>query len=309
MLKVKNESLILLFKNYLNFKMLSIRSKSDYDIFKQKYKNSDNIYEIEEIFFGMENELRSTVYFNEIVSLLIEYNLFRSDYFIFFEENVNFKGLESFNEILLDLIKANSLKELNSIELSFNELIFTFVPLNIVVNKKTTLPQKKANLFKAICLEMIIQTNYYIHFSNEINCENEFIKNLNDISVAGFLIEKFMKDNNFLINTIETIYSKQTKKAIENRTVRGEKEALEYFKKYLSDRKVIESKEKLEELIRLSLRSTKDDFDKKIGISIETRYIKNKIYKWINEDFESFSQKKGIKFHNSIYFLIYSKNK
>lgn len=244
----------------------------------------------------------------------------------------------------IKLIKKSSYKQMNQIcrKIRSNILCFESVFLSEIILQSYDI--KKGNLFKFLVLEFIIQAVYLCDYlsikkkTHELETLNKISMEL--FQEIGIFIENF----DYKINYISSDYADLTRKCIiqrkksvvDDRKIKslniikdhkiriGESniylipdeinemykdnkkypEVIQLFKKNLCDRKLIASKDYLDEIIIKTIDQTKTIYWNNNKENISPSDLRKTLEEWIAKEFKGFCERKGIKFHNMILVFI-----
>lgn len=328
----KNKTILSL---YLSFIHLHLDSSE----VAVKFQNIDiqyNFLEAKNIIF---KELIDNYSYNYIALVMVN----REDSPFLNSEQFCLENLKIFYEVI-KLVKNSSYKEMNQIcrKVRQNILCFESTLLSEIIKQSYNL--KKGNLFKFLILEFIIQAVYFCDFlfmqnkSHELKILNEI--SMDVFKEVEFFLKKF----DYKINYINSKYTDLTKKCINERkksVVDGRKirslniikcgkisnndsnthqvfneinemykynkkypEVVKLFKKNLCDRKIIRSKDYLDEIIIKTIDQTKNLYWNNNKENITPFELRKILEHWIATEFKGFCEKKGIKFHNMILVFI-----
>ena len=117
----------------------------------------------------------------------------------------------------------------------------------------------------------------------------------------------FLKNNEFSIFNISLNSVNQTKNATsanKSKTM-GANEVIEFFKDFLLQRNIIDSKKILIDLSTQAVTKTINFYQKKYDINLERKFIKKALNRWIANEFQNFAKSKGIKVNNKVIPFIY----
>lgn len=328
----KNKTILSLYLSYIYLHV-------DSSVVAEKFENIDiegNFLEARNIIF---KELIDNYSYNYTASIIIN----RKDCTLTDIEKFNLDNIKVFYENI-KLISSASYKKMNQICRKIRENIFCFesVFLSEIISQPYDI--KKGNLFKLIVLEYVIQSVYlcdYLFIQKkyyEIQVLSEisinFLKEVKD----------FIINFDYKVNVICSYYSHITEKCINQRKkltiderkvkslniIKGDKrnfnesnldlvsnkinvmykenkkypEVVELFKSNLSDRKIIESKEYLDEIIIKTIDQTKNIYWRNHRDNISPSELRVVLEHWIATEFKVFCERKGIKFHNMILVFI-----
>lgn len=326
---IKNKTILYL---YLSYIYLHLDSSEKAKKFK-KIDIENNFFESKEIIF---NELVLNYSYNHTALIITN----RKNSTVIGLGNCDLDRIKFFYENL-SLIADASYKKMNEICRKIRPHIYCFesVFLSELIHQPYNL--KKGNLFKFLVLEFVIQSCYLCDYLaiNEKYHEEQI---LNKISIDFLkIVKKNISNFDYKINLIISDYTNVTKNCISQRknniTKRNEEksldilrkekinnskfysdleinkinkgnikypEAIQFFKRNLSDRKIIPSKEYLNEIILKTINQTKDIYWRNLKENIAPSEVRLILEKWIATEFKSFCEKKGIKFHNMILVFI-----
>ena len=82
-------------------------------------------------------------------------------------------------------------------------------------------------------------------------------------------------------------------------------EFVEFFKDFLLQRNIIDSKKILIDLSTQAVTKTINFYQKKYDINLERKFIKKALNRWIANEFQNFAKSKGIKVNNKVIPFIY----
>lgn len=328
----KNKTILSLYLSFIHLHLDSLKVA-------EKFQNIDiqyNFLEAKSIIF---KELIDNYSYNYIALIMIN----REDSTFLNIEEFCLENLKSLYEVI-KLVEQSSYKEMNQIcrKVRKNILCFESTLLSEIIKQSYDL--KKGNLFKLLILEFIIQAVYLCDFlfmqkkNHELKILNKISMDVFEV------LEFFLKNFHYKINYISSIYTDLTKKCINQRkkSIIDERkmkslniikygkignnysnthqvsdeinemykdnkkypEVVKLFKKNLCDRKIITSKDYLDEIIIKTIDQTKNLYWNNNKEKITPFELRKVLEHWIATEFKGFCEKKGIKFHNMILVFI-----
>ncbi|MBJ9948533.1 hypothetical protein I5729_05335 [Acinetobacter bereziniae] len=329
---IKNKTILSL---YLSFIYLHLDSSSAAVKF-EKIDIQDNFLEAKNIIF---KELIDNYSYNYTALIMVN----RDDSTFVNTGECYLENIKKIYDVI-KLVEQSSYKEMNQIcrKIRPNTLCFESTLLSEIIRQPYDL--KKGNLFNFLILEFVIQAVYLCDFlfiqkkSLELKILNKISMNL--FKEVKFFLENF----DYKINYIPSNYSNLTKKCINSRKksviderkikslkiIKGNKirndksniflssdkinemyknnkkypEVVTLFKKNLCDRKIISSKDYLDEIIINTINQTKSLYWKNNKENIVPSELRKVLEQWIATEFKGFCERKGIKFHNMILVFI-----
>ena len=244
----------------------------------------------------------------------------------------------------IKLLKKSSYKQMNQIcrKIRANILCFESIFLSEIIRQSYDI--KKGNLFKFLVLEFVIQSVYLCDFLYTQKKAHEMkILNKISIDFLDE-IKSFLMNFDYKIDIISSNYADLTKNCINKRRksvfddrkmkslniIKGNKisnyqsniylfsneinkmykdnkkypEVVELFKKNLCDRKIITSKDYLDEIITKTIDQTKNLYWNNNKENVAPSELRKVLEQWIATEFKGFCERKSIKFHNMISVFI-----
>ncbi len=329
---LKNKTILSL---YLSFIYLHL----DSSVIAEKFKKIDiqnNFFEAKNIIF---KELIDNYSYNYTALTIVN----RDDSTFLNIGESCLKNIKVFYEVI-KLLEQSSYKKMNQIcrKVRPNILCFESTLLTEIIRQSYDL--KKGKLFKFLILEFVIQTVYLCDFlfikkrTQELEIVNKI--SMDVFKEVKFFVENF----DYKINYISSNYADLTKKCINQRKksviddrkikslniIKGDKirndvsnmylvsneindmykdnkkypEVVEMFKKNLCDRKLISSKDYLDEIIIKTIDQTKNLYWSNNKENITPAELRKILERWMATEFKGFCERKGIKFHNMILVFI-----
>ncbi|SEM18864.1 hypothetical protein [Acinetobacter sp. DSM 11652] len=325
----KNKTILYL---YLSFIYIHV----DSPVIAEKIDIEDNFVKARNIIF---KELIDNFSFNHVALIITDrkecpfIDLGKSGL-----ENINF-----FYENI-KLLKESGYKQMNQICRKIRENILCFESIFLSEIIRQSYDIKKGNLFKLLVLEFVIQAVYLCDYlfaqkkTHEMRVLNKISIDFFD-EIKSFLI-----NFDYKINIISSNYADLTKNCINQRKksviedrkmkslniIKGDKirnyesniyllsnrinemyednkkypEVVKLFKKNLCDRKVITSKDYLDEIITKAIDQTKNLYWNNNKENVVPSELRKVLEQWIATEFKGFCERKGIKFHNMISVFI-----
>ena len=160
-------------------------------------------------------------------------------------------------------------------------------------------------------MNLITRSHIFLYSKRNLNNCDCFFNGIKECLVNNcFLIREIIKNNEFSIFNISLNSVSQTKKATfsnENK-VRGRDEVINFFKKYLLQRNIIDSKNTLIDLSKKAVSETIKLYQEQHRIELERRYLNKVLDRWLANSFLNFKEANGIKVNNKVLPYIYSLN-
>lgn len=293
----------------LNFLFISVRDEGSYLKINEYYKgllrseNYDNNY----------SELLMLIKPYDFPSETTDYLLNKEDYEdIFFEwfniRKIDINYFHNLNSLINRVFISMNLKDINLLLSEAESYLMVFDSNIISETKKINLNLKKINLLNLLNLEFNYQISYFLYYKKDLNNFDYFSNEIKECLVNNcFLIREILKNNEFSIFNISLNSVSQTKKATfsnENK-VRGRDEVINFLKKYLLQRNIIDSKSTLIDLSKKAVSETIKLYQEQHRIELERRYLNKILERWLANNFLNFKEAKGIKVNNKVLPYIY----
>ncbi len=293
----------------INFLFISVRNEGSYLKINEYYKgllrseNYDNNY----------SELLMLIKPFNFPSETTDYLLNKEDYEDIFFEYFNVKKVEvdyfdRLNSVINRVFISMNLKDVDLLLNEAENYLFVFDSKIIGEIKKLNLNFKKINLLNLLNLEFNYQISYFLHSKRNLSNCDCFFNGIKECLVNNcFLIREILKNNEFSIFNISLNSVNQTKNATsanKSKTM-GANEVIEFFKDFLLQRNIIDSKKILIDLSTQAVTKTINFYQKKYDINLERKFIKKALNRWIANEFQNFAKSKGIKVNNKVIPFIY----
>mgnify|MGYP003616038980 FL=1 len=231
---------------------------------------------------------------------------------IFFEyfnvKKVEVDYFDRLNSVINRVFISMNLKDVDLLLNEAENYLFVFDSKIIGEIKKLNLNFKKINLLNLLNLEFNYQISYFWHSKRNLSNCDCFFNGIKECLVNNcFLIREILKNNEFSIFNISLNSVNQTKNATsanKSKTM-GANEVIEFFKDFLLQRNIIDSKKILIDLSTQAVTKTINFYQKKYDINLERKFIKKALNRWIANEFQNFAKSKGIKVNNKVIPFIY----
>lgn len=246
---------------------------------------------------------------SEMTDYLLNKDDYRDIFYEYFNaKRVDFNYFNEFNSLIHRVLISVNLKDVDLFLNKAKDYLMVFDSNLIIENKKLKLIFKKINLLNLLNLEFNYQISYFLYSKKESNNYEYFFNVARDCLINNcFLIREILKLNGFSIFNMSLNSVNQTQKATlaNEGKIRGADEAIEFLKKYLSQRNIIDSKQILIDLCKKAVSETIKLYVIKHNIDLERKFINKALNRWLANEFYDFTNAKGIKVNNNVVPLIY----
>lgn len=249
---------------------------------------------------------------SETTDYLLNKETYKDIFFEYFHiKKVDMDYFFNLNSLINRVFFSINLKDIDFLLSKAKNYLIVFDSNVISETKKLNLNFKKINLLNLLNLEFNYQISYFLYSKKDLNNYDCFFNEIKECLINNcFLIREILKNNEFSIFNISLKSVSQTKKATfsnENK-IRGRNEAINFLKKYLLQRNIIDSKSTLIDLSKKAVSETIKLYQEQYRVELERRYLNKVLDRWLANSFLNFKEANGIKVNNKVLPYIYSLN-
>lgn len=296
-------------RSLINFLFINVKNKSDYLKVNEYYQSLLENKNINNIHYELLMMINPNSTPSETAEYLLNKDGYKDLFFEYFKSNsINLDYFHNLNSFIFRVFNSVNLKDINSLLKKAKDYLFVVNSDTLDDIKKLKLNYKKINLLNLLNIEFNFQISYFLQYKKVSDDFYELINTLKELLINNcFLICEILKINDFSITNISLDSVNQTEKATLTNTsnIRGSDEAIDLLKKYLSERKIIDSKTILIDLSKKTVTETIKLYQEKHRIDLERRFINKALDRWLANDFFAFTDAKKIKVNNKVIPFIY----
>lgn len=293
----------------INFLFINTKNEDDYLKYNQYYLGLLKGEDYNNNYSELLSLIKPYGFSSESADYLLDKENYKDIFFEFFNiRKIDINYFHNLNSFINRVFISMNLKDINLLLSEAESYLMVFDSNIISETKKINLNLKKINLLNLLNLEFNYQISYFLYYKKDLS---DFDYSFNEIKEClinnCFLIREIIKNNEFSIFNISLNSVSQTKKATfsnENK-VRGRDEVINFLKKYLLQRNIIDSKNTLIDLSKKAVSETIKLYQEQHRIELERRNLNKVLERWLANSFLNFKEAKGIKVNNKVLPYIY----